>query len=60
MHVVTGTRKGDAPLATFTFNYRPFDILLAGGLVPRPAEPPQPRVTVKSEAVEQRIQDLGA
>ncbi|KAJ7685729.1 hypothetical protein DFH06DRAFT_1289504 [Mycena polygramma] len=58
VNMVSGTRKpGTAALATFTFNYRPFDILLAGGIIPRP------KVTVKTEpteAVDQRIQDLEA
>ncbi|KAJ7029388.1 hypothetical protein C8F04DRAFT_1265042 [Mycena alexandri] len=50
VNMVNGTRKGTAALATFTFNYRPFDILLAGGIIPRHA--------VKAEAVDERIHDL--
>ncbi|KAJ7907324.1 hypothetical protein B0H13DRAFT_2019000 [Mycena leptocephala] len=54
VNMVNGARTGASPLATFTFNYRPFDILLAGGIIPRP------QVSVKSEAVDARIQDLEA
>ncbi|KAJ7878970.1 hypothetical protein B0H14DRAFT_2710025, partial [Mycena olivaceomarginata] len=52
VNMVNGTRKGAAPLATFTFNYRPFDILLDGGIIPRRTDPSQPRITVKPEAAQ--------
>ncbi|KAJ6501914.1 hypothetical protein C8R45DRAFT_604901 [Mycena sanguinolenta] len=58
VNMVNGSRKGSAPLATFTFNYRPFDILLAGGIIPRPSQP-QPRVPgIKAEVVDDQIQEL--
>jgi len=65
VNMVSGTRKGAAPLATFAFNYRPFDILLAGGIIPRPApadSKPQIgfRIKAEPEAVEGRIQELEA
>ncbi|KAJ7706879.1 hypothetical protein B0H17DRAFT_1034722 [Mycena rosella] len=56
VNMVTGARKGAAALATFTFNYRPFDILLAGGIIPRPV--PAPARGVKAESVDDQIQDL--
>jgi len=60
VNMVSGTRKGDAPLATFTFNYRPFDILLAGGIIPRPVAAPQQQSPIKTESVDEEIQELQA
>ncbi|KAK7038247.1 hypothetical protein R3P38DRAFT_2905241 [Favolaschia claudopus] len=57
VNMVTGIRKGDAPLASFTFNYRPFDILRAGGIIP---PSPSQTIVVKSEPVDDRIRDLEA
>ncbi|KAJ6622913.1 hypothetical protein B0H10DRAFT_2187323 [Mycena sp. CBHHK59/15] len=55
VNMVNGTRKGSGPVSTFTFNYRPYDILMAGGIIPRPAQAP-----VKSEPVADKIEQLEA
>ncbi|KAF7329410.1 hypothetical protein MKEN_00202800 [Mycena kentingensis (nom. inval.)] len=34
VNVVTGTKTGHAPLATFTLNYRPAPMLMAAGIMP--------------------------
>ncbi|KAJ7171909.1 hypothetical protein C8R46DRAFT_1348432 [Mycena filopes] len=52
VNMVSGARVGAEALATFTFNYRPYDILLAGGIIPR--------APVKAEAVDDRIHELEA
>ncbi|KAF7337858.1 hypothetical protein MVEN_02008800 [Mycena venus] len=58
-HVKFGGEYVPPPSRPFAFNYRPYDILLAGGIIPRSA-PTQPRVAVKSEAVDDRIHALEA
>ncbi|KAJ7481053.1 hypothetical protein B0H11DRAFT_1807921 [Mycena galericulata] len=60
VNMVSGEPKGDAPLATFTFNYRPFDILMAGGIIPRPVAATQQQGLVKTESVDDQIQELEA
>ncbi|KAJ7633154.1 hypothetical protein FB45DRAFT_914492 [Roridomyces roridus] len=55
VNMVSGVPTGNAPLATFTFNYRPYAMLLASGIIPRPVGIP-----VKTEAVEDQIRDLEA
>ncbi|KAJ6526257.1 hypothetical protein DFH09DRAFT_1187839 [Mycena vulgaris] len=60
VNMVSGTRAGAAPLATFTFNYRPYAILMAGGIIPRPVVPRQLQAPVKTESVDDQIQDLEA
>ncbi|KAJ6622925.1 hypothetical protein B0H10DRAFT_1944240 [Mycena sp. CBHHK59/15] len=56
VNMVNGTRKGSEPVATFTFNYRPYDILMAGGIIPRPMVPAQ--TPVKLDPVASEIQQL--
>lgn len=61
VNMVAGTRKGAAALATFAFNYRPHDILMAGGIIPRPPDAAsRRRAPIKTESVDERIQDLEA
>ncbi|KAJ2934962.1 hypothetical protein H1R20_g2102, partial [Candolleomyces eurysporus] len=38
--MVRGRTIDTAPVATFSFKYRPYDILLANGIIPRPTPPP--------------------
>ncbi|KAJ7143131.1 hypothetical protein C8R43DRAFT_1015685 [Mycena crocata] len=59
VNMVTGTQLGARALATFTFNYRPANILMAGGIIPRPLPPSsQRRARVKTESVDDLIHDL--
>ncbi|KAJ7772938.1 hypothetical protein DFH07DRAFT_878481 [Mycena maculata] len=60
VNMVNGMRAGDAPLATFTFNYRPYDILMAGGIIPRPVAVPRQQAPVKAESVDDEIHVLEA
>ncbi|KAJ7137923.1 hypothetical protein C8R44DRAFT_606955 [Mycena epipterygia] len=56
VNMVNGIPRGAAALAIFTFNYRPFDILMAGGIIPRPVAKKQ--APVKSEPVDEQIHAL--
>nr|GAT45401.1 predicted protein [Mycena chlorophos] len=42
VNIVSGAPKGEAPLARFTFNYRPAGMLRAGGIIPKPGTLPPP------------------
>ncbi|KAJ7286488.1 hypothetical protein C8J57DRAFT_1287797 [Mycena rebaudengoi] len=58
VNMVSGSPKGHEALATFTFNYRSAQILMAGGIIPRPPQPLQH--PVKSEQIADRIENLQA
>ncbi|KAJ7193816.1 hypothetical protein GGX14DRAFT_477326 [Mycena pura] len=60
VNIVSGTRCGAAPLATFTFCYRPAGMLMAAGILPRPAPPAVRLPRIKAESVDDQIQHLEA